>query len=90
MNNAIYGFNELNSYGEIFKNVALFSENNGNISFDGNKVKLFSTEIYKKNHLTKPDVLDLIDYLNKTMGYKLDYNTFTSDELLDKVVKLHE
>lgn len=64
--------------------------NNGNISFDGNKVKLFSTEIYKKNHLTKPDVLDLIDYLNKTMGYKLDYNTFTSDELLDKVVKLHE
>ena len=64
--------------------------NNGNISFDGDKVKLFSTEIYKKNHLTKPDVLDLIDYLNKTMGYKLDYNTFTSDELLDKVVKLHE
>jgi len=64
--------------------------NNGNISFDGDKVKLFSTETYKKNHLTKPDVLDLIDYLNKTMGYKLDYNTFTSDELLDKVVKLHE
>lgn len=64
--------------------------NEGNISFDGNKVKLFSTDIYKYNHLTKPDVLDLIDYLNKTMGYELDYNCFTEKELLDKVVKLHE
>lgn len=64
--------------------------NNGEIAFDGDKVKLFSTDIYKRNHLTKPDVLDLIDHLNKALGYKLDYQTFTYNDLLSKVVKLHE
>lgn len=64
--------------------------NEGQVSFDGNKVKLFSTDIYKKNHLTKPDVLDLIDHLNKSLGLKLDYNIFNEKELLEKVVKLYE
>lgn len=60
------------------------------VSYDGEKVRLFQNNLYLDNHLTKPEVLKLIDYLNEKLGYTLDYNTFTLDELLDKVVKLHE
>ena len=59
-------------------------------SLDGDKVKLFKDDIYKDNHLTKPDVLEMIDYLNAKLNYNLDYNTFDEKELIDKVVKLHE
>ena len=64
--------------------------NDSKLTYDGDKVKLFESDIYEKNHLVKPDVLKLIDYLNEKMGYNIDYNTFTLDELLEKVVKLHE
>jgi energy-coupling factor transport system ATP-binding protein len=64
--------------------------NNSKLTYDGDKVKLFESNIYEENHLTKPDVLKLIDYLNEKMGYSIDYNTFNLEELLDKVVKLHE
>ena len=63
--------------------------NDSKLTYDGDKVKLFESGIYENNHLTKPDVLKLIDYLNEKLGYKLDYNTFNLDELLDKVVKIH-
>lgn len=64
--------------------------NKGEISYDGDKVSLFKDGIYKENHLIKPDVLNMIDFLNQKMGYSLDYNTFTEKELLEKVVKLNE
>ena len=64
--------------------------NDSKVAYDGDKVSLFKGNIYSQNHLIKPDVLDLIDYLNEKMGYELDYNTFTLDELSNKVVKLHE
>ena len=64
--------------------------NDSKVAYDGDKVSLFKGNIYSQNHLIKPDVLDLIDYLNEKMGYELDYNTFTLDELMNKVVKLHE
>ncbi len=64
--------------------------NNSKLTYDGDKVKLFESNIYEENHLTKPDVLKLIDYLNEKMDYSIDYNTFNLEELLDKVVKLHE
>ncbi len=64
--------------------------NDSKLNYDGAKVELFKSDIYENNHLTKPEVLKLIDYLNDKMGYNLDYNTFTLDELLEKVVKLHE
>ena len=64
--------------------------NDSKLTYDGDKVELFKSGIYRDNHLTKPDVLKLIDYLNEKMGYNLDYNTFNLPELLDKVVKLHE
>lgn len=64
--------------------------NDSKVAYDGDKVSLFKGNIYSQNHLIKPDVLDLIDYLNEKMGYGLDYNTFTLDELMKKVVKLHE
>lgn len=64
--------------------------NDSKVAYDGDKVSLFKGNIYSQNHLIKPDVLDLIDYLNEKMGYELDYNTFTLDELMKKVVKLHE
>lgn len=64
--------------------------NDSKVAYDGDKVSLFKGNIYSQNHLIKPDVLDLIDFLNEKMGYGLDYNTFTLDELMKKVVKLHE
>ncbi len=63
--------------------------NDSKLTYDGDKVKLFESGIYEQNHLTKPEVLKLIDYLNEKMGYNLDYNTFNLPELLEKVVKLH-
>ena len=64
--------------------------NDSKLTYDGDKVKLFKSDIYEKNHLTKPDVLNLIDYLNEKLNYNLDYNTFNLTELMEKVVKLHE
>jgi energy-coupling factor transport system ATP-binding protein len=64
--------------------------NDGVLTYDGDKVSLFKDEIYKENHLSKPDVLDMIDYLNEKMNYNLDYNIYDEQQLIDKVVKLHE
>jgi len=64
--------------------------NDTQITFDGSKVELFGSDEYLENHLTKPEVLKLVDYLNKKLNYNLDYNTFTLDELIQKVVDKHE
>lgn len=64
--------------------------NQGKIVFDGDKVDLFSSKIYEENHLTKPDVLQMIDYLNETLGYHLNYNIYDENELLRQVVKIYE
>lgn len=64
--------------------------NDSHITYDGDKQKLFENEeLVKDNHLTKPDVLKLIDYLNEKLNYNIDYNTHNIDELLKKVVKFH-
>ena len=59
--------------------------NDTKITYDGDKVELFKTNIYKENNLVKPEVLKLIDYLNQKMHYNLDYNTFTLEELISKL-----
>ena len=64
--------------------------NDGELTYDGDKVKLFKDNIYKDNHLSKPDVLEMVDYLNAKLNYKLDYNVFDEKQLIDKVVKLYE
>ena len=64
--------------------------NEGKLTYDGNKIDLFKSNIYKENHLSKPDVLDLIDYLNLKMGFDLDYDIFDEKQLIDRVVKLYE
>ena len=64
--------------------------NNGTITYDGDKVSLFKNGIYKNNHLSKPDVLDMIDYLNAKLNYQLDYEIYDEKQLIDKVVKSHE
>ena len=61
-----------------------------NITYDGDKITLFKTDIYQQNHLAKPDVLKMIDYLNEKMQYDLDYDCFDEQELIQKVVSLHE
>lgn len=60
------------------------------IIYDGDKVELFKSNIYLDGHLTKPEVLQLIDYLNDKLGYNIDYNNFTLEDLLQKVVATHE
>ena len=59
--------------------------NDTKITYDGDKVGLFKTSIYKENNLVKPEVLKLIDYLNQKLHYNLDYNTFTLEELISKL-----
>ena len=51
--------------------------------YDGDKVKLFETDIYKDNHLTKPDVINLIDYLNNKLNLNIDYDHYDLDSLLE-------
>ncbi len=50
--------------------------------YDGDKVKLFETDIYKDNHLTKPEVLKLIDYLNEKLHLNISYEHYDLDDLL--------
>lgn len=64
--------------------------NQSKIVFDGDKVELFSSSLYQENHLSKPEILKMIDYLNETLGYDLDYHIYSEEELLEQVVKLHE
>ncbi|MDE6408257.1 MAG: energy-coupling factor transporter ATPase [Anaeroplasmataceae bacterium] len=64
--------------------------NSSKIVYDGDKVNLFSSPIYEENHLSKPEVLKMIDYLNETQEYSLNYNIFNEQELLEQVVKHHE
>ena len=64
--------------------------NEGNIVFDGDKVDLFASKIYEENHLEKPEVLQMVDYLNDTLGLNLTYHLFDEEELLNQVVKKYE
>ena len=64
--------------------------NDSKLIYDGNKIDLFKSNIYKENHLTKPEVLKMIDFLNERLGYNLDYYTYTLNDLINKVVSKHE
>lgn len=57
----------------------------GRIHFDGSPLDLFSTDAYKECHLVKPDLLNLVDYLNETLNLGLDYNIHTETDLLSKL-----
>ena len=59
--------------------------NESYISYDGNKEDLFKTNVYNENNLVKPSVLQLIDYLNDKLGYSIDYNTYTLEDLIKKL-----
>ncbi|MGM9970314.1 MAG: ATP-binding cassette domain-containing protein [Anaeroplasma sp.] len=62
--------------------------NNSKITYDGNKIDLFKSKIYEDNNLTKPDVLKLIDYLNYKFDFKLDYDIYTLNILLEKLNRI--
>lgn len=59
--------------------------NDSEIVYDGDKIELFKSGVYKKYSLLKPDVLSLIDYLNDNMNLKLDYKCYTLDELISRL-----
>ena len=59
--------------------------NDSDITYDGKKEHLFETDLYKENSLTKPNILQLIDYLNNKFNCNIDYNTYTLDELIIKL-----
>ena len=54
----------------------------GKLAYDGDKVKLFKEDIYSQYDLDKPEVLKAIDHINAQMGYDIDYNNFTLEDLL--------
>ena len=53
----------------------------GRIAYDGDKETLFKEE-YKNHHLTKPKILEAIDYINEKTGRNIGYNNYTLDDLL--------
>lgn len=55
------------------------------ITYDGKKEELFKSDIYKENSLTKPDVLQLIDYLNEKLNLNIGYDNYSLDDLLEKL-----
>ena len=56
--------------------------NDSKISYDGNKIDLFKNNLYIENHLEKPEVLKLIDYLNDNLKTNIPYNIFSLEELI--------
>ena len=56
--------------------------NDSHLTYDGNKVQLFQSDIYKENHLTKPEILKLIDYLNEKLKLNISYDHYDLDDLL--------
>ena len=61
--------------------------NESKITYDGNKEDLFKSDLYLHNNLVKPNVLQLIDYLNDKLNYNIGYDTYTLDDL---IVRLKE
>jgi energy-coupling factor transport system ATP-binding protein len=53
----------------------------GRIVYDGDKETLFKEE-YKNHHLTKPKILEAIDFINESTGRNIGYNNYTLDDLL--------
>jgi len=58
---------------------------NSKITYDGNKEELFKSNIYIENNLAKPEILELIDYLNDKLNLNIGYDTYTLEDLLDKL-----
>lgn len=54
----------------------------GEIVYDGKKEALFQSGQYQEHHLEKPRVLQMIDYLNETLGLHMSYHNYTVEELL--------
>ncbi len=63
--------------------------NKGSIAYDGDKYTLFKNNIYEKFHLDKPQVLKAIDYLNKELNLNLDYDSYTLQELENKLREVY-
>lgn len=52
---------------------------------DTTPVDLFSSDSYKEYHLSKPQVVKAVDYINSKMNLSLDYSARTSSELYLKL-----
>ena len=61
--------------------------NDSKITYDGFKEDLFKNDLYKENHLEKPEVLKLIDYLNENLKINIPYSIYSLEELIDYLAK---
>ncbi len=61
---------------------------NAKIVYDGTKEELFKTE-YDKFHLKKPEVLELIDYLNQKLNLNIPYTIHQKEELKDYLLEVY-
>lgn len=61
--------------------------NDSKITYDGNKIDLFKNDLYIENHLEKPEVLKLIDYLNEKLNKNIPYDIFSLEELISYLGK---
>lgn len=61
---------------------------NGNIVYDGDKIKLFLNEAYETFSLEKPEVLKTIDLINEKLSLNLDYRNYTIDDLMNSLKKV--
>lgn len=61
----------------------------GQIMYDGDPITLFQTDSYQKCHLRKPDVLNMVDYLNEKLGLDLEYKAKNAQELLQNLQEVY-
>lgn len=61
--------------------------NDSKITYDGPKEELFKSDLYKENHLEKPEVLRLIDYLNENLNINIPYSIYSLEELISYLAK---
>lgn len=55
--------------------------NDSHIAYDGDKIELFKSNIYKENNLVKPNILLLIDYLNEKLNKNIGYDHYDLEDL---------
>ncbi len=63
--------------------------NNTKMVYDGDKIELFKSDIYKNYSLNKPELLKIVDYLNDKFNYNLDYKVFNIEDLLGKLEEVN-
>ncbi len=77
---------DMNIMYEYSKRVVVMKD--AKIVYDGSKEELFEKE-YEEYHLKKPEILELIDYLNQNLSLNIPYTICSKEELKDYLLGVY-